>query len=141
MAIPVMSKQKPKAKWFKIKDDLFHSISISCQLTTGSHGDINISVDLNVYPGYRQYFYDQFDKMYSSQNGQQSYKKDYIFDITTPYWRGMGCGIKSMDINTNGILNLDIYCDYIDQENIQERRENIINDILNETSDDKNNIN
>ena len=44
-----------------------------------------------------------------------------------------------MDINTNGILNLDIYCDYIQQENIQERRDNLIDDILNETSDKKNN--
>ena len=63
---------------------------------------------------------------------------NYIFDIITPHWRGIGCSIKSMDINTNGLLNLDIRCDYIDMENIQERRENILNDILNETSDKKN---
>ncbi len=127
-------------KWFKIKDDIFYTESITCQLSIGSHGSIDISLDLNTHPGYRKYFYDQFDKMYNSKNGQQGYKKDYIFDIITTSWKGIGCGIKSMDINTNGILNLDIYCDYIQNENIQERRENIINDILNKTSDDNHNI-
>lgn len=142
MSIPVLKQnKKPQAKWFKIKDDTFYAESISCQLSIGSHGDINISVDLNTYPSYRKYFYDQFDKVYNSRNGQLAYKKDYIFDVITPHWRGIGCGIKSMDINTNGILNLDLYCDYIHQENIQERRENIINDILNKTSDNKNDIN
>jgi len=128
-------------KWFKIKDDVFYAELISCQLTLGSHGSIDISLDLNKYPNYRKHFYDLFDKMYSSSTGRTGYKKDYVFDIITPQWRALSCMIKSMDINTNGMLNLDLSCDYIDQENIQERRENIINDILNETSDSKNNIN
>ena len=145
MSIPVFpvfkQNNKPQNKWFKIKDDTFYSESISCQLSTGSHGDIDISLDLNKYPNYRKYFYDLFDKMYNANTGQHGYKKDYIFDIITPHWRGIGCSIKSMDINTNGLLNLDIRCDYIQQENIQDRRDNLIDDILNETSDKKNDIN
>lgn len=141
MITPVLNKKTNQSKWFKIKDDIFYAESINCQLSLGTHGDIDISIDLNIYPSYRKYFYDQFDKVYNSGSLSTGYKKDYIFDIITPYWRGLGCGIKSMDINTNGILNLGIYCDYIDQENIQERRENIINDILNETSDKKKDIN
>ena len=140
MSIPVLKQNnKPQSKWFKIKDDTFYSESISCQLSIGSHSDIDISLDLNKYTNYRKYFYDLFDKMYNANTGSTfTFKKDYIFDIITPHWRGIGCSIKSMDINTNGLLNLDIRCDYIDMENIQERRENILNDILNETSDKKN---
>lgn len=127
-------------KWFRIKDDVFYTEFISCQLTIGSHVSIDISLDLNKYPNYGKHFYDLFDKTYSS-TGLTGYKKDYVFDIITPQRRALNCMIKSMDINTNGMLNLNLSCDYIDQESIQERRENIINDILNETSDSKNHIN
>jgi len=57
MSIPVLKQNnKPQSKWFKIKDDTFYSEYISCQLSIGSHSDIDISLDLNKYTNYRKYF-------------------------------------------------------------------------------------
>ena len=99
MSIPILKQSKPQSKWFKIKDDIFYAESISCQLSIGSHGTIDLSVNLNVYPNYRQYFYDLFDKMHNRKTGQSHYKKDCVFEVLTPHWKGIGCMMKSMDIN------------------------------------------
>ena len=128
-------------KWFKIKDDIFYPESISCQLTIGSHGTIDISLNIDVYPEYKKYFTDLFDNQFIKSK-QSVYKKYLIFEVITPDWKGHGCLIKSMDINpNNGILKLDLNCDYMIQANIQERRDVMIDEILNKTSDSNNNIN
>lgn len=128
-------------KWFKIKDDIFYTESITCQLSIGSHGGIYISLNIDKYPQYKKYFTDIFDKQFNKKTGHSYFKKDIIFSIVTQHWCGHGCLIKTMDINpNNGILNLDLNCDYIQNENIQDRRDGIINDILNKTSDNNQNI-
>jgi hypothetical protein len=49
-----------------------------------------------------------------------------------------GSLIKSIDLDPNGLVTLDITSDYVTLVPLDERRDQIIDEILNETSNNKN---
>lgn len=132
-------------KWFKIGDDIFTAKDISIQFTidtaNNTYGyakiieqnsqtiDLTISVDYNSYNN--NYFFNLFDKSKKSSN----YASDYKFDLSSIEFIAYGCIIRSItsDPNTNLIV-MDIRSDFSTVKPIQERRDEIIDEILNETS-------
>jgi hypothetical protein len=67
---------------------------------------------------------------------------DYKFDISSAEFVANGCIIKSITSDpTTNLIVMDIRSDYSKVKPIDERRDEIIDEILNETSDNKNNIN
>lgn len=124
----------------KINDDYFNVESISTQYSIGSHGVISLTLNTLKYPQYYRFFTDIFDNYYDSSNGV--YKSDITFNIQFKNLRAYGCIIKSLDIDSmNYLLYVNINCDYLEQATIQEKRDELIDEVLNEqTSQNKNNI-
>lgn len=132
-------------KWFKIGDDIFTAKDISIQFTidtaNNTYGyakiieqnnqtiDLTISVEYNSYNN--NYFFNLFDK--SKQRG--GYTSDYKFDVTSVDFIAYGCIIRSItsDPNTN-IIVMDVRSDYSHVKPIQDRRDEIIDTLLNKTS-------
>lgn len=132
-------------KWFKIGDDIFTAKDISIQFTidtaNNTYGyakiieqnnqtiDLTISVDYNSHNN--NYFFNLFDK--SKQPG--GYTSDYKFDVTSVDFIAYGCIIRSItsDPNTN-IIVMDVRSDYSHVKPIQDRRDEIIDTLLNKTS-------
>jgi hypothetical protein len=140
------------SKWFKIGDDNFtaRDISIQFSIDTANNNfgyakivhsghqtiDITISVDYNQTNS--NYFFNLFD--ISRQPG--NYASDYKFDISSAEFMANGCIIKSITSDpTTNLIVMDIISDYSKVKPIDERRDEIIDEILNETSQNKNNIN
>ena len=129
-------------KWFKIGDDNFSArdIGIQFSMDTSSNNfgyakiiqqglqtiDITISVECNTFN--KDYFFDLFDKY--RQNGSF-----YKFEISSAGFTANGCVIRtiSTDPSTNSIV-MNINSDYSSVKPISERRDEIIDEILNETS-------
>lgn len=139
-------------KWFKIGNDDFTARDISIQFSIDTANntfgyakiihsghqtiDITISVDYNKINS--NYFFNLFDK--SRQPG--NYASDYKFDISSAEFMANGCIIKSITSDpTTNLIVMDIRSDYSKVKPIDERRDEIIDKILNETSQNKNNIN
>jgi len=134
-------------KWFKIGDEKFiaKDISIQYNIDTANNTfgyakmvynprteiDITLIVECNNYNN--SYFFNLFEKRQIYQN-----VSDYKFDINSSEFIGNGCIIKtiSMDPTTNSII-MDIRSDYSSVKPIEERRDEIIDEILNETSKNK----
>jgi hypothetical protein len=112
-------------KWVKIKDEVFYIEDISMQLTIGAHSNIDMSIDLQKYPEYSDIFFNKFERLEK-------------FNIIAKNFEGRGTVIKRIDIG-NKFLNISMRCDYTDMTPIDERREILIDDILN--NKDNNNIN
>ncbi len=136
--------------WFNIGNDKFVAKDISIQY--------NIDTANNTY-GYAKMVHHNFrtiDITISMDNNQKNnsyffnlynqrgvgYANNYKFDINGYHFKAFGCIIRniSMDPIKNELV-MDIMCDYSSDIPLNERREQIIDEILNETSDDKNNIN
>ncbi len=84
------------------------------------------------------YFFNLFNK----RNSSSVKPSDYKFTINAYHFSAIGCIIRS--ISTDPIKNelvMDIMCDYSSDIPLDERRHQIIDELLNETSDKKNNIN
>lgn len=139
-------------KWFKIGNDDFTARDISIQFSIDTANntfgyakiahsghqtiDITISVDYNKINS--NYFFNLFDK--SRQPG--NYASDYKFDISSAEFMANGCIIKSITSDpTTNLIVMDIRSDYSKVKPLDERRDEIIDEILNETSQNKNNIN
>lgn len=139
-------------KWFKIGNDDFTARDISIQFSIDTANntfgyakivhsgyqtiDITISVDYN--QSNSNYFFNLFDK--SRQPG--NYASDYKFDISSAEFMANGCIIKSITSDpTTNLIVMDIRSDYSKVKPLDERRDEIIDEILNETSQNKNNIN
>ena len=139
-------------KWFKIGNDDFTARDISIQFSIDTANntfgyakivhsghqtiDITISVDYNQTNS--NYFFNLFDK--SRQPG--NYASDYKFDISSAEFVANGCIIKSITSDpTTNLIVMDIISDYSKVKPIDERRDEIIDEILNETYQNKNNIN
>lgn len=139
-------------KWFKIGNDDFTARDISIQFSIDTANntfgyakivhsghqtiDITISVDYNQTNS--NYFFNLFDK--SRQPG--NYASDYKFDICSAEFMANGCIIKSITSDpTTNLIVMDIRSDYSKVKPLDERRDEIIDEILNETSQNKNNIN
>lgn len=111
-------------KWVKIKEEIFYIEDISMQLTIAAHSTIEMSINLEKYPEYSDVFFNKFNK------GEK-------FNIVSKNFEGRGSIIKSIDIG-NKFLNISMRCDYTDMTPIEERRDILIEDILN--NKDNNNI-
>lgn len=151
MSIPTFQSHNT-TKLFKIGEDTFTAKSLSIQynidtsnntfgyakiIQQGSQTiDITISVDYNQTNS--NYFFNLFDK--SRQPG--NYASDYKFDISSAEFVANGCIIKSITSDpTTNLIVMDIRSDYSKVKPLDERRDEIIDEILNETSQNKNNIN
>jgi hypothetical protein len=104
--------------WIKIEEDIFYISNINVQFTIISHANIRLEIDIQKYPEY----YDYFVSKYENWN---------TFNISNNKFVAVGCVIKSLDIIFKTKLHLEILCDIIDTD-IIERREDILNQILNE---------
>jgi hypothetical protein len=121
----------------KIKEDYFHVEDISTQLSLGSHGSISLTINTLKHPDYYKFFTEVFDSY--SQDSFTQYVKELKFNIQYKNLRGNGCLIKSLDIDSmNYLLYVNINCDYLEQVTVQEKRDELIDDVLNEkTSNNK----
>ncbi len=110
--------------WIKIESDVFFIKEVSIQLSVGSHASVDISFDRSLYPDYESIFFKKYE------DGRK-------FSIIGKTFESKGSLIKSIDIDTH-IINLSIRCDILNPINTSERRDEIIEEVLN--NKDKNNI-
>lgn len=111
--------------WIKIDNNIFFIKESNVQLSIGSHAHIEISIDLTSYPQYLQFFFNLF----------QNHIK---FELIHKQYESKGTLIKSVDYDYQS-LHLSLRCDYLSMSDISDRRDEIIEDIINNQS--KNNIN
>lgn len=138
-------------KWFKIGDDNFTARDISIQfsidtanntfgyakIVQSGHQTIDITISVDYNQNNSNYFFSLYDK-----KNQMISSSDYKFDISSSEFVANGCIIKSITSDpTTNLIVMDIRSDYSKVKPIDERRDEIIDEILNETSENKNNIN
>jgi hypothetical protein len=102
--------------WIKIEEDIFYISNINIQYTIVECASISIEIDISKYPKYYNYFVNKYENWNT-------------FKINNNKFIASNCVIKSMDIIFNTKLNLEIICDILNA-NIQERREDILNEIF-----------
>lgn len=144
MSIPNFQSHS-KSKWFKIGEDSFVAKSLSIQFNldtaNNTYGYAKIihqgtqTIDLTISVDYNQtnsnYFFNLFDK--SRQPG--NYSSDYKFNISSAEFVANGCIIKSITSDPSiNLITMEIRSDYSTVKPIDERRDEIIDEILNETS-------
>lgn len=113
------------SEWVKINNDIYHIKDCVVQLSVMSHATINIEIDLKKYPTYSDIFFNMYDS-------------GLKFDLIGRDFDGRGTQIKSIDCNSTR-MNIYLRCDILNPSNILERRDEIIDELLN--NEDKNNIN
>jgi hypothetical protein len=113
------------SEWVKINNEIYFIKDCVVQLSVMSHATINIEFDLKKYPTYSDIFFNMYDS-------------GIKFDLIGRDFDGKGTQIKSIDCNSS-TMNMSLRCDILNPSNISERRDEIIDDLLN--NDDKNNIN
>lgn len=143
MSIPTFQSQNTP-QWFKIGEDSFiaKSLSIQYNIDTASNTygyakiihqgpqtiDITISVDYN--KANNDYFFNLFDK-----KNQILHPSEYKFNISSSEFVANGCLIKSITSDpSRSLITMEIRSDYSTIKPIDERRDEIIDEILNETS-------
>jgi len=125
-----------KIDWIRIDNEIFNIESLSIQTSIGTHATIYVTLDILSNPTYFNFFI----KIYENQN-HSTYNKNSKFTLTSSKFRGIGSIIKSIDTDFDNKMNLSILCDVLDITDIQERRDELLNDLLNdETLINKNNI-
>lgn len=137
-------------KWFKIGDDNFTARDISIQFSIDTANNtfgyakivqsVHQTIDITISVDYNQNNSNYFFNLYDKKN--QISASDYKFDISSFEFVANGCIIKSITSDpTTNLIVMDIRSDYSKVKPIDERRDEIIDEILNETSENKNNIN
>lgn len=118
--------------WVKVENEYFDVNFINTQLSIGSHANLTISVNAIKNPTSYQFFTNWFD--FASSSTANKYKKD----ISCKSFDSKGCFIKAIDFDPNtDTINLDISCDYLQTADVSERREEKLDELLNETSKNK----
>lgn len=125
-------------KWVKINDRNFTAIDINLQYTIQGSNPNSIGVTscdivltLNTPIGSSDYNYimNLYDSSYTN------YISDYKFEMRSDKFKAVGCLIKSMDYNpNNNLLTLDIISDYVQAKDTSDRRDEIIDYILDKTN-------
>lgn len=106
-------------KSFKIDGNVYEYLEASCQLSIGTHASLYYSFDLNKHTDYKNYFLNKYDNR-------------ILFEIVSPKYIAKGSIIKSIDLDNNKqILNLSIRCDIFQTIETNERREDILVELLN----------
>lgn len=120
--------------WIKIDNRVFEVDSVDIQLSIGSHSNLNIRLNLEKNPKY----YDFFIKKYEMQSsGLVTLNKSVKFDLIHKNFIAKGCITKTIDIVFDKQMNISLICDYLDQTDTQERREELINELLNNNEYEK----
>ena len=117
---------KEKITWVKIDDDIFYVVDLTMQLSIGSHATTYISFDINKNKNYLKYF-------------TNLYENNRYFTISCVKFVSTGSIIKSIYVDNDSSMSISLRCDLLNISNISERRDEIIDDLLN--NDNKNNIN
>ena len=97
---------------------------MSIQLSLGVHASIELSFDIKNYPTYSNIFFNK-------------YENKEKFNIVGKDFEAKGTIIKTIDIDTN-TMNTSLRCDLLNNKDISERREEIIDEVLN--NEQNNNI-
>jgi hypothetical protein len=115
-------------KWFKIGDDNFTARDLSIQYSIDTaNNNYGISVDYN--QNNKDYFFNLFDK-----RKQMLSASEYKFSISSADLSAHGCIIKSISTDpTTKLIVMEIISDYSSVKPLDERRDEIIDEILNET--------
>ena len=118
-------------KWIQINDQIFSYKELSVQTTIGSHSSSSLSLDMNQNPKSYDFFTKLWD-LHLGINGTNLPKKDIVFTVKTNNFELHGCLVKHIDFDFNSaIINLGIISDYTIIVDRQERRDEIIEQILN----------
>ena len=111
--------------WVKIDNDVFDVIDVTVQLSIGSHTTTYISLDINKNPNYLKYF-------------TNLYENHSSFTMSSIKFVAPGSLIKSIDVDFDSNMNITIKSDVFNPVNIQERRDEMIDELLNnKTSENK----
>ena len=105
--------------WLKIANDTFYVKECDVQFSLENWAILYLSLDISAYPKYS----DDFINIYE---GRKS------FDISTVKFAAQNCRIKTMDIDFGKKISMSIRCENLDTHNISDRRDGIIDDILND---------
>ena len=113
-----------RESWIKINDETFFIKDMSIQLSIGTHASLELSFDIKTYPNYSNIFFNKYE------NREK-------FNIVGKDFEAKGTIIKTIDIDTN-TMNTSLRCDLLNHKDISERREEIIDEVLN--NEQNNNI-
>lgn len=103
--------------WIKISGTTYYVRECDVQLSMESWASMHMALDLRSHPSY----YDDFIDLY---------ERGASFSIDTKKFLASGCRIKSIDIDFGKNMTLAIRCEKLDANDISERRDGIIDDIL-----------
>jgi hypothetical protein len=124
--------------WVKIGNEYFDANLINTQLSIGSHANLIVSINTIKNPESYNFFTNWFDSAFNVMGSRSGYASQYKKDISCKSFDAKGCFIKAIDFDPNtDNINLDISCDYLQTANISERREEKLDELLNETSKNK----
>jgi hypothetical protein len=113
-----------RESWIKINDETFFIKDMTIQLSIGSHATLELSFDIKTYPNYSNIFFNKYE------NREK-------FNIVGKDFEAKGTIIKTIDLDTN-TMNTSLRCDLLNHKDISERREEIIDEVLN--NEQNNNI-
>jgi hypothetical protein len=131
------------SKWFKINDDNFTARDISIQfsidtanntfgyakIVNSGHQTIDITISVDNNQNNSNYFFNLYDK-----KNQMLSASDYKFNISSAEFVANGCIIRSITSDpTTNLIVMDIRSDYSTVKSLQDRRDEII-DVILETS-------
>lgn len=132
-------------KWFKINDKDFTANLISVQYTI--EGATNTYMNKSIYIPQRTKTcditidmiitnssdYDYINKIYDNQYSNQ-YSLNSKFELLSSEFKAYGCLIKTITINLNNSVKIEIISDHIQSKDLSDRRDEIIDQILDKTS-------
>jgi len=104
--------------WIKIADKTFYLKECDIQLSFESWAIMYLKLDIEKYPEY----YDDFISLYEAKR---------IFEIYTIKFTSNKSYIKTIDIDFNKSISMSIRCENLDIHNTSDRRDGLIDDILN----------
>ena len=106
-----------KESWIKINNEIFFIKEMIIQLSIGSHASLQFYFDIKTYPNYSNVFFNK-------------YENKEKFNIVGKEFEAKGTIIKTIDTDRN-IMNISLRCDLLNHKNLSERREEIIDEVLN----------
>jgi hypothetical protein len=112
----------------KLDNEIFNCINGSVQLSIGSHATLYLTFDLIKHPSYENILI-------------KLYEYDKTFKVISSKFESSGSKIKTLDIDYNNKrLEISIHCDVLNTTDINLRREDLINELLEKTFKDKHDI-
>lgn len=112
----------------KINNKIFECLEGFVQLSTGSHATINLKFDLSKNPDYEKFLI-------------KIYESNLIFTLFSTNFESVGSRIKSIDIDfSSKKMELLIHSDILNTKDVSIRREDVINEILQKTFKDEEDI-